>query len=199
MSMAMIKILFGLIVTPLLAATAFSGERSLALLNSLRRNHGVAPLKYSVDIESSAQSWADKMTFAHSKSKYGENLAIFTVPQLLDVETYYNKSINSWYAEVSKYRYGYEYTFADLAPIGHFSQLVWSATREVGFGIRASQVGQMMQVLVVAQVDPPGNVISSFTNNVFDVTTKPNLDSKHNPDSNITMVYKGVRMACTIV
>jgi hypothetical protein len=48
----------------------------LALHNSLRAKHGVAPLTWSDSIAAGAQSWANGCVMQHSNSGYGENLAM---------------------------------------------------------------------------------------------------------------------------
>lgn len=56
---------------------------------------------------------------------------------------------------------------------GNFTQMVWAATREVGFG-KARNNGQCV---VVAHYRPPGNVRGRYKSNVF-----PAVPGKDNPD-----------------
>ena len=42
--------------------------------NSYRARHGVPALSWSASVASSAQSWANRCVFEHSRGKYGENL-----------------------------------------------------------------------------------------------------------------------------
>ena len=47
---------------------------------------------------------------------------------------------------------------------GHFTQLVWSASRHLGVGV--SQSAKTGRFYVVMKYDPPGNVIGSYTRHV---------------------------------
>lgn len=62
-----------------------------------------------------------------------------------------------------------------ICALGNFTQMVWAATREVGFG-KASGNGQCV---VVAHYRPPGNVRGRYKSNVF-----PPTDGKANQFSN---------------
>lgn len=62
----------------------------------------------------------------------------------------------AWYDEVKDYKYGSgEGTFDKT---GHFSQLVWKASKEVGFGYAGG--------IVVANYYPGGNLMGSWEKNV---------------------------------
>jgi hypothetical protein len=46
---------------------------------------------------------------------------------------------------------------------GHFSQVVWRDSKELGVAVAKSRNGQ---IFVVANYSPPGNFIGSFAENV---------------------------------
>lgn len=46
---------------------------------------------------------------------------------------------------------------------GHFSQVIWMASKEMGVGVASSRSGQ---VFVVACYDPAGNFLGQFRENV---------------------------------
>jgi hypothetical protein len=46
---------------------------------------------------------------------------------------------------------------------GHFSQVVWRDSKELGVAVAKSRTGQ---IFVVANYSPPGNFIGSFAENV---------------------------------
>lgn len=48
---------------------------------------------------------------------------------------------------------------------GHFTQVVWKGSKEVGFGKAHGKDGR---VVVVGNYHPPGNVMGHFEENVFD-------------------------------
>ena len=108
-----------------------------------------------------AQKWADHLIrtnqFDHSRNPhFGENLwsgsGSFKGRAVVD----------SWYSE-EKY---YNYKRSRYSPeAGHFTQLVWVASRKLGLGV-ARRNGK---VVVVANYDPRGNVDSKerFKKNVL--------------------------------
>lgn len=66
-----------------------------------------------------------------------------------------------WYDEIVAYNYT-DPKFSSAA--GHFTQVVWKNSVQLGIGIAFSSDNR--KVLVVAQYYPPGNVAGRFTDNV---------------------------------
>ena len=131
--------------------------------NYYRRKHHVGPLTINKDLTRIAQSYANKLaatnTFAHSSNKYkgnnmGENLY-----------TCFNKkatgamATDSWYSEIKDHNFRKDFQ----GKSGHFSQLVWKSSEQVGFGI--ANKGE--RYFVVANYYPAGNTIGQFHQNVF--------------------------------
>lgn len=78
----------------------------------------------------------------------------------------------SWYEEVSDYDFN-KNEFS--VKTGHFTAVVWAATRRMGVGVGRSANGNYY---VVANYDPPGNVTGAFAGNVkppkkSDINIKP--------------------------
>ena len=48
--------------------------------------------------------------------------------------------------------------------LGHFTQLIWASSCDIGIGIARSRSGKVM---VVANYRPPGNITGQFKKNVF--------------------------------
>lgn len=67
------------------------------------------------------------------------------------------RSVESWYKEGSKYRYD-----GHQSGTGHFTQMVWQGSREIGFG--AATQGRMS--VAVALYSPAGNYIGEYNQNV---------------------------------
>ncbi len=67
---------------------------------------------------------------------------------------------DQWYEEANNYNYGEDFQQGK----GHFAQIVWNTTREVGFGRAKSRDGKWY---AVANYYPAGNYIGQFKENVF--------------------------------
>ncbi|XP_065323160.1 venom allergen 5.01-like [Gordionus sp. m RMFG-2023] len=94
-----------------------------------------------------AEEMAKKCVFAHdlatdrSTSKYpvgGQNvhLTIRTIQ-------YWSAVVKSWYDEISKFTYGVNGGSANFKQVGHFTQVVWGTTKEVGCGMSECPQGKM--------------------------------------------------------
>ena len=110
-----------------------------------------------------AQSYAERLlatnSFNHSKNKYkgneiGENLYTCTGKEATG-----EMATTDWYNEIKVHNFKKEFQQAS----GHFTQLVWKGTEEVGFGV--ANMG--LYYFVVANYYPAGNAIGEFANNVF--------------------------------
>ena len=124
-------------------APTFDG-RILAAHNRERQTLGLDPLNWNPALAQSAQRWADHLAqtgrFEHAPENHsapeGENLWAGT-------KGYYTPEamVNAWIREKRFFRPG---TFPDnsttgkVEDIGHYTQVVWRATREVGCAEAAS-------------------------------------------------------------
>jgi uncharacterized protein YkwD len=127
-------------------------DEVLAAHNKYRSQVGVAPLKWSNALGNSAQQWANKLAgmgkLQHSRS--GENLAMgsggYSVTGLIDLwgnEKRYFTPGN--FPNVS--------TSGKWQDVGHYTQVVWRNTTEVGCGIARGNRG----LYLVAHYNPVGN------------------------------------------
>ncbi len=127
--------------------------------NRLRGRHCAPPLRWSADLARVAQRWADTLVargcaFEHSGGRYGENLAAGTEGALGPDDV-----VQMWYRESRSYRFSNgRFSMAT----GHFTQLVWFATRAVGCGTRTCNAMRLW----VCNYDPPGNVEGEYAANV---------------------------------
>jgi hypothetical protein len=153
-------------ITAMLAALTLGGSAHaqdyssgtaelLAAHNAYRANLGLQPLQWSDQLAEKAQSWAEHLAeigqLEHSGS--GQNLAMATagtqsLTQLVDL----------WGSEQAYFTNG---NFPDISStgnwmdVGHYSQMVWKTTTEVGCGF-AENYGRDV---LVCDYDPPGNVM----------------------------------------
>ena len=142
--------------------TQFDAD-ALQTHNYYRRKHHVPPLTLNKDLCKIAQAYAQRLCstrcFEHSKNKYkgfniGENLYRCTGKVATG-----EMATTSWYDEIKTHNFKKDFQHAS----GHFSQLVWKGSQEVGFGV----ANKGTNYYVVANYYPAGNIIGDFANNVF--------------------------------
>jgi uncharacterized protein YkwD len=157
--------------------------------NVERDKHGVPHLNWSTDIASASLAWAKGChkgadgNFCHEKdcgsgSPYGENLssgwAESNGQPVLPGRTG-AQAVDNWYCEIDNYVYSDNPTITggtsngcgpDNKVTGHFTQVVWKATTEVGCAQWTCPVpifkdnklvGQKTGTLWVCKYKPPGN------------------------------------------
>ena len=143
--------------------TALSKADVAALLqthNRYRAEVGVPPLAWSDDLARYAQQWAERLAdrgcrMAHRpasgpwQQQYGENLYTGTLGHYGMAD-----AVQLWHSE-KKYYDGQPLTQRNYQAVGHFTQLVWHSTRELGCGVAQCQ-GRMM---LVCNYHPAGNIL----------------------------------------
>ncbi|XP_053601616.1 uncharacterized protein LOC128670180 isoform X1 [Plodia interpunctella] len=139
-------------------------EECLTAHNDYRRKHGVPPLKLNKKLCKYAEEWAKTLTKSgkmqhRDQDEYGENIfyAWSSDPNFVVSG---KDPVDKWYSEIKDHKFGKEPTNLGT---GHFTQVVWEDTQEVGVGIARSKEGQ---VYVVANYFPPGNMVGSFSKKV---------------------------------
>ncbi|XP_064457520.1 Golgi-associated plant pathogenesis-related protein 1-like isoform X2 [Ornithodoros turicata] len=139
-------------------------EECLKRHNFYRANHGVPPLKHSDQLTKVAQDWADTLAkrdrFEHRpNNSYGENIYMSWSSDP-NKEVPGAAAVDSWYSEIKDYTFGVEpRTLAS----GHFTQVMWKGSTEVGTARARSATGK---ILVVSNYSPAGNVVGHFAENV---------------------------------
>ena len=72
-------------------------------------------------------------------------------------------AVSLWYSEVIKYDFS---SPGFSMEHGHFTQVVWRKTRQLGIGCARSENGDGL-TYVVARYWPPGNILKKFEENVL--------------------------------
>lgn len=133
---------------------AASIEEMLNAHNELRRARQIRPLKWSFSLAESAQQWADHLAFIgvmehNLRLRAGQNLYVIrgatTRPALV---------VRRWAEEARDYRESENYCRPG-AVCGHFTQIIWAGTEEVGCGVAGGKRGQFWVCFYL----PPGNVV----------------------------------------
>ena len=133
--------------------------------NNYRAKHHVGKLVLNQELCDIAQKYAEELArtgnFAHSHNNfYGDNMGE-------NLFACYGMKINGkmmtddWYNEVNMYNFnnpGY------ISGTGHFTQIVWKGSKQVGFGYAQARDGYYYGV---ANYYPAGNFIGEFEDNVF--------------------------------
>lgn len=125
--------------------------------NKYRQELKLPPLKWSDKISASAQNWANtlaaKRQFQHSGTKgLGENIWMGTAGYFS-----FTQMVDSWGGEKKYFKYG---TFPNVSTtgnwsaVGHYTQIIWKNTTEVGCGFATVAKGNDY---LVCQYNPPGN------------------------------------------
>jgi len=142
-------------------------REALEAHNERRKRHGVPPLSLSDDLNEYAMKWAqhlaDRDIFQHSNcdlngERLGENIAY----TWSSAGEHYSgeEPTEQWYSEISKHNYNKEFQHGT----GHFTQIVWKGTQEMGIAKVHDNSGK---IYVVGSYRPAGNMIGSFQENVF--------------------------------
>ena len=135
-------------------------------VNKYRALHASPPLIWDDSIATFADSWSAYLlknnSFYHSNNaSYGENLAYFQGYTATPIELI-KKSIDLWYDEIRMYDFNAsQYT----SGTGHFTCLVWKASRLHGFGYAYNT--NTKEVIISMNTSPPGNIIGQFKENVL--------------------------------
>ncbi|XP_045452117.1 uncharacterized protein LOC123661171 [Melitaea cinxia] len=137
--------------------------------NVYRQRHGAPQLYMAPELCDYAQAWANHLAHTN-KFRYrndrdvGQNLYQRPVSDIQPDVT--GQEVSSyWYAAVRQYNFFKESDVLHAnVNAGHFTQMVWVATRFFGVGKARSRAGK---VIVVANYSPPGNLSGQFETNVL--------------------------------
>jgi len=141
-------------------------------INVYRAKHSAPPLSYNSVVANFSNNWSIYLLknnlFQHSGSQsYGENLAYFQ-GYGTDPVSLIKQSIDAWYNEVSLYDFN-KPGFSEST--GHFTCLVWVASKEFGMGISIDK--NTTKAIIVMNTSPPGNIIGEFAQNVLPIVSAP--------------------------
>lgn len=134
----------------------------LQVHNAARSEVGVAPLRWSAELASYAQEWANHLASMRNSQVFsgrgphrptqvdgrGENIAGGTDPGYAPAD-----GARQWLSEKSAYRHG---PYNGNPNVGHYTQMVWRKTTTVGYGIARSADGW---TYLVANYAPGGNFL----------------------------------------
>ena len=122
--------------------------------NSIRQGLGLPALAWSDRLAAVAQEWAETLLkrnefFHRPKSRYGENLYRINGR---NASASAAQAVQDWAAEARNYDYRSNLCHGMC---GHYTQIVWRDTKEVGCGVARGARREIW----VCEYDPPGNLI----------------------------------------
>ena len=133
--------------------------------NEKRQLHGSPELTPNTSLNNKAQDYAKQILDSQGKKAFpantyndsavGENVIISSKKKPNEIfEKWYNEK-NSYDFSLNKFQKG----------TGHFTQIVWKETKEIGIGLEKDDKNN---ICCVALYYPGGNVIGEFSSNVKD-------------------------------
>jgi uncharacterized protein YkwD len=134
--------------------------------NKIRKEVSTKPLIWSTKLAGYAQEWANHLAtetnckMVHRKDPgqdeklYGENIFWGSAAK-------YFKPIDAseeWYTEIKLYKYD-KVTEKNWEATGHYTQMIWRDTKEVGVGVAICPNGA---IIIVANYYPAGNYMRQY-------------------------------------
>jgi len=141
-------------------------NEALEQTNIFRKNHHVPPLKLNNELNDIAIKWAKHLAelgdLEHSDNSYKNDILGENIFMCYGEEVNGKEMVKEWYEENNNYNYKEEYQTGK----GHFSQMIWKDSKEVGFGFAIAEDGSYFGV---ANYFPAGNIMGRFVKNVLPV------------------------------
>ena len=141
---------------PAMAQTGDFAARVLNSHNGERSRMGLPPLRWNARLSAQAQQWASSLArrgaFEHSQGDHGENLWMGTANGYSP-----EQMVGAFLSERRAFRPG---RFPDVsrtgnwADVGHYTQIIWPETQEVGCAVVRGGRDEVM----VCRYWPAGNV-----------------------------------------
>ena len=161
-------------------------QQLLTSHNKYRKNHQADKMTRNTEIEDIAQEYAEHLAsiqgFVHSDNKYkgqglGENIYwAYNIELTGEVVT------KDWYSEIKNYDFS---TPGFKQGTGHFTQVVWKSSKEIGCGF-----GESDGYYVVCNYYPAGNFHGQFDKNVFPYKEAASQDTDDDDSSSSSSTSK---------
>ena len=144
-------------LTPTVSAAPSYATEALRAHNQVRAQDRQRPLKWSSDLENISQTWANQLAKSckvyHHKGQipFGENLFIASY------RTNISHAVKLWAAEKKTYNYK-QNRCQPGKQCGHYTQVVWKGTTDVGCGVQQCANGSQIWV---CSYFPAGNIVGA--------------------------------------
>lgn len=163
-------------------------DKCLKHHNAHRANHSAPALEWSDSLASTAQKIAETCVYAHNTDMdnggYGQNIAAGIPADKVGnaiTDAFYNGEVDLYEAF-----YGSEPDMSDFSSWGHFSQIVWVDTAEVGCatvhcdGGLSGTSGYVSPDFTVCNYKSPGNFGGEYSKNVLRSKGMPSIYGEDN-------------------
>ena len=132
--------------------------------NRYRAKHDVPPVRWSKELAYDAQKWAQKIAHENQLSHANKEERELKGENICRMSKHHDvaDAVRSWYLEIENYDFG---SPGFSLETGHFTQVVWKGTVEIGLGCSKSNDGKL--TYIVARYNPPGNILNKFPENVL--------------------------------
>lgn len=151
----------------LLPVSSAVKEKIVSLHNKHRAEAGVPPVKWSETVQKSSGGWALhlaekeglRLVHAGSRTPYGESLSggpgVWSTDK--DASTALEFAVVSFANERDQYHGKPVSIDSSFYRYGHYTQMVWGATREIGCAVAKRK--DIRGYVVVCRYSPAGNII----------------------------------------
>ncbi|XP_044175598.1 probable pathogenesis-related protein CaO19.6200 isoform X5 [Acropora millepora] len=138
--------------------------------NEFRNVHGVPPMTLNAEMSQQAAAYAQKIanlgTLQHASREErngdGENLSMGCSTKKGQTAA---EAVTNWYNEVCSP--GYTFGRPSGSPgTGHFTQVVWKGSTQLGMGMAESQKSGMKCTYIVGRYREAGNMMGDYAENV---------------------------------
>jgi len=150
------------------AIGTFSDEEQAGLEkhNAFRMIHDAPDMTLNKQMCEEAKAYAEQLaqmgTLTHSSSGDGENLSMGCSTNKAQTM---EEAVTNWYNEVCQPGYNFD-SGGFSGGTGHFTQVVWKESTELGIGRAETQQSGMKCAYIVGRYRPAGNMMGDFANNV---------------------------------
>ncbi|XP_005372245.1 cysteine-rich secretory protein 1-like [Microtus ochrogaster] len=124
------------------------------------RGSDLLEMQWNSEAQVNAQAWANQCSYQHSSQetrkienlRCGENIFMASYPAS------WSQVIKSWHAESKNFKFGSGPTTPGAA-VGHYTQLVWNSSHQLGCGV-AECPNNPLKYFYVCHYCPPGNFLN---------------------------------------
>lgn len=146
-----------------------AAELALKVHNDARFSLGIPMLEWSNQLAVEAKEYAEYLAkidkgLIHSKTEKntGENLywiCCFSNNDFYNSNPYFKEASEAWCAEKVNFHYSPIKNDMNFNKVGHYTQMIWSSTKQLGMG---SAIAKSGAIYVVARYYPAGNYIHKY-------------------------------------